>query len=126
MCTLGRGQDGLSGLRVLAAVAHATRACCGGSLRARLGLVCGAVWLAGTLWRMRRCRAQMFNSASAFNQNLAGWNVLRVTTLTSAFDSTTALANCYKKDMYTAWGTTLQAAYPVWSSLALCTPRCAR
>ncbi len=67
----------------------------------------------------------MFYFASAFNQNLAGWNVLLVTSLTSAFDST-ALADCYKHGMSTAWGTTLQAAYPTWSSLALCTPRCAR
>ena len=68
----------------------------------------------------------MFSSAKAFNQNLASWNVLRVTSLTSAFDSATALSDCYKKDMSTAWGTTLQKAYASWSSLALCTLRCAR
>jgi hypothetical protein len=68
----------------------------------------------------------MFQFASAFNQNLASWNVLSVTTLPSAFDNTTALTDCYKKGMITAWGTTLQAEYPTWSSLAQCTPRCAR
>jgi hypothetical protein len=72
---------------------------------------------------MRRCCSQMFQSASAFNQNLAGWNVLRVTSLTSAFDST-ALADCYKHGMSIAWGTTLQKEYPTWS--LLCTPRCPR
>jgi hypothetical protein len=69
--------------------------------------------------------SQMFTSAKAFNQSLASWNVLCVTSLTSAF-TTTALADCYKKDMSTAWGTTLQMAHPTWSLLALCTPRCAR
>jgi hypothetical protein len=66
----------------------------------------------------------MFYSASAFNQNIAAWNVLRVTTLTGAFEST-AHADCYKRGIYSSWGSTLQAAYPSWGSLSLCTARCA-
>jgi hypothetical protein len=66
---------------------------------------------------MLRCCSQMFNSASAFNQNVAVWNVVHVTSLNNAFDSTTALADCYKKGIHTGWGVTLQAAYPTWSSL---------
>ena len=67
----------------------------------------------------------MFYSAMAFNQNIAGWNVLRVTTLTGAFEST-AHADCYKRGSYGTWGATLQFAYPTWASLALCTARCDR
>ncbi len=74
----------------------------------------------GSLWFW----AQILYSASAFNQNLGGWNVLRVTTLIEAFNST-ALADCYKRGIYSAWGSMLQAAYPTWGSLALCTARCA-
>jgi hypothetical protein len=77
------------------------------------------------LCSLRVC-SQMFDSAAAFSQNIAGWNVLRVSNYAFAFDSTTALADCYKKGMSTGWGTTLQAAYPTWSSLSTCTPRCAR
>jgi hypothetical protein len=66
---------------------------------------------------MLRCGSQMFNSASAFNQNLATWNVVSVSNYANVFGSTTALADCYKKGMYTGWGATLQAAYPTWSSL---------
>jgi hypothetical protein len=121
-CALGPDLDGLSGLLLC---------CCGGSCRALLAAgsccalqaYCADVYLAGTRWCMRRGCSQMFKSAAWFNANLASWNVLRVATLTSAFDST-ALADCYKKDMYTAWGTTLQKAYPAWST-SLCTPRCA-
>ena len=64
----------------------------------------------------------MFYNASALNQNLAVWNVSRVTSVASAFDSTTALSDCNKRAMSSAWGSTLQAAYPTWSSL----PDCAR
>ena len=66
-------------------------------------MVCG-VWVC----------AQMFSSASAFNQNLAGWNILRVTSFASAFDSTTALSSCNKYKLYAAWGTTLRTAYPAY------------
>jgi hypothetical protein len=59
----------------------------------------------------------MFSSAMAFNQNLAAWNVLRVTALTSAFDSTTALSSCNKGEIYLAWGTTLRTAYPTFLSV---------
>jgi hypothetical protein len=54
---------------------------------------------------------ETFNSASAFDQNLASWNVLRVSNFATAFDAT-ALSNCNKMAMYTLWGATLQAAYP--------------
>jgi surface protein len=67
--------------------------------------------------------SSIFQSASAFNQNLAVWNVLRVTAFTSAFDSTTALSACNQRATSSAWGSTLQAAYPTWSSLPDCT-RC--
>ncbi len=79
------------------------------------GVLCG-VWLC----------TQMFSAASAFNQNIASWNVLRAATMGSAFDSTTALVDCYRSGMYTVWGATLQAAYPTWSSLPVCTSRCVR
>ncbi len=74
---------------------------------------------------MRRCRSQMFFTELAFNQNLASWNVKRVASISLTFDSTTALVDCFKKGMYTAWGATLQKAYPTWSSLSTCTTRCA-
>jgi surface protein len=57
----------------------------------------------------------MFNGASAFNQNLASWNVLRVTSFTSNFDSTTALSSCNKGAIYAAWGATFQAAWPTFT-----------
>ncbi len=57
----------------------------------------------------------MFSAASAFNQNLASWNVLRGTTLASAFDSASALSSCNKGSIYRLWGATLRAAYPAWS-----------
>ncbi len=61
--------------------------------------------------------AQAFQSASAFNANIGAWNVLRVTTYTNAFDST-GLADCIKRGVYDNWGSTLQTAYPTWSSLS--------
>ena len=66
----------------------------------------------------------MFSEAASFNQNLAAWNVLGVTNFASMFDGTTALADCYKRSVYNSWGPTLQAAYPTWGSLSMCTPRC--
>ena len=63
-----------------------------------------------------------FASAVSFNYNLAAWNVDRVVDLTGSFDSTTALEDCYRRGMYTAWGSTLQVAYPLWSSLCSPTP----
>ncbi len=66
---LGRGLDGLSGLRVLAAVAHAARSV------AECAASCGWPARFGAMWR---CRSQMFYSASVFNQNLAGWNTASV------------------------------------------------
>ena len=61
--------------------------------------------------------AQAFTSASAFNQNLAAWTVVRVTSLTSAFGST-ALSGCNQNKLYAAWGTTLRAAYPAYATAA--------
>jgi hypothetical protein len=58
---------------------------------------------------------QAFNSASAFNQNLASWNVLRVSNMGTSFDSTTALSTSSEGTMYLMWGATLQAAYPTWA-----------
>ncbi len=65
-----------------------------------------------------------FSSATRVNSNLAAWNVLRVANLVGSFDSTTALADFYKCGIYSAWGATVQAAYPTWGSL--CTARCVR
>jgi hypothetical protein len=56
---------------------------------------------------------QAFSGASLFNQNLAAWNVVRVTSLTGVFDST-ALSGCNQNKLYAAWGTTLRAAYPTY------------
>jgi surface protein len=60
--------------------------------------------------------ASGFWAASDFNHNLASWNVVRVSNFASAFDSTAALADCHKRSMHNLWGSTLQAAYPTWSS----------
>jgi hypothetical protein len=65
----------------------------------------------------------IFFGATSLNCNLAAWNVLRVTNATGSFGSTSAMVDCYKRSMYDAWGATLQAAYPTWSSLPDCT-RC--
>ena len=61
--------------------------------------------------------AQAFYYASAFNANLAAWNVVRVTWFTDAFDST-ALSGCNQNKLYAAWGTTLRAAYPAYATAA--------
>ena len=60
--------------------------------------------------------SQAFYEATAFNANIASWNVLSVTTYTGAFDSI-GLADCIKRGVYDNWGSTLQTAYPTWSSL---------
>jgi hypothetical protein len=57
--------------------------------------------------------SQAFQYASAFNQNLDAWNVVGVTSLVGAFDST-ALSGCNQNKLYAAWGTTLRAAYPTF------------
>ncbi len=67
--------------------------------------------------------SQVFSSSSAFNANIALWNVLRVTTYSSAFTGV-GLADCIKRGVYDNWGSTFQtaaaSAYPTWSSL--CAP----
>jgi surface protein len=61
--------------------------------------------------------SQAFEGAAAFNQNLAAWNVLCVTTYFSAFTGV-GLADCIKRGVYDNWGLTLQGTYPTWSSLS--------
>jgi hypothetical protein len=56
---------------------------------------------------------QAFGSASSFNQNLAAWNVVRVTSFSGMFAST-ALSGCNQNKLYAAWGTTLRAHYPTY------------
>ena len=70
--------------------------------------------------------SQAFNLATVFNANIGAWNVLRVTTYTSAFDGV-GLADCIKRDVYDNWGSTFRTAAASagassWSSLPVCTP----
>ncbi len=62
---------------------------------------------------------QAFSQATAFNANIASWNVLRVTTFSSAFEGV-GLTECIKRGVYANWGSTLQKAYPTWTSLSMC------
>jgi hypothetical protein len=83
----------------------------------------------GSTFRRRGPRvvgSQAFYSASAFNQNLARWNVLRVSDMGLGFDSATALSSCTKGAIYRLWGATLRAAYPGFSSMcgASCSLTC--
>jgi hypothetical protein len=71
-----------------------------------------------TLYR-RAVGTQAFSQATAFNANIASWNVLRVTTFSSAFDGV-GLADCIKRGVYANWGSTLRLAYPTWTSLSVC------
>jgi hypothetical protein len=64
-----------------------------------------------------RLGSQVFSGAYAFNQNLAAWNVVRVTSLEYAF-SHTALAGCNQYKLYVAWGATLRAAFPTFATAA--------
>jgi hypothetical protein len=68
---------------------------------------------------------QALQDASSFNQNLAAWNVVRVTSLSNMFEST-ALSSCNKGAIYRLWGATLRAAYPGFSSMcgASCSLTC--
>ncbi len=63
--------------------------------------------------------AQAFAFATAFNANIASWNVLSVTNYNSAF-GIAGLVDCIKRGVYDNWGSTLQRAYPTWSSLSVC------
>jgi hypothetical protein len=58
---------------------------------------------------------QALSGASLFNQNLAAWNVVRVTSLHGVFFST-GLSGCNQNELYAAWGTTLRAAYPTFAA----------
>ena len=55
---------------------------------------------------------QVFNSATAFNQDLSAWNVARVSSFYIMFDSATAFSGCNQRRVYDAWGATFKAAYP--------------
>ena len=68
---------------------------------------------------------QAFYKASAFNQNIGSWNTFSLQTLGGAFTDV-GLADCIKRSVYDNWGSTLRAAYPLWSSLCSPspTPRC--
>ena len=66
----------------------------------------GRVWLG----------SQAFNGASAFNQDLSAWNVDRVSTFASMFDSATAFSSSNKGLVYCAWGAAFRASYPGFSS----------
>jgi hypothetical protein len=70
---------------------------------------------------------RMFLSAAGFGRDISRWNVLRVSSFSAAFDSV-GLSNCAKMLIYSDWGTTLQSAYPAWSSISIgdCTRRCAK
>ncbi len=67
--------------------------------------------------------SQAFSSASAFNANIALWNVRGVTSYSSAFTGV-GLVDCIKRGVYDNWGSTFQtaaaSAYPTWSSLPVC------
>jgi hypothetical protein len=60
--------------------------------------------------------SQAFQSASAFNQNLASWNVLRVNSAgwASTWTSATALSGCTASAIYTAWGSAFQSVWPTF------------
>ncbi len=75
--------------------------------------------LRNTLYR-RAVGTQAFFQATAFNANIASWNVLRVSNFYQAFDGL-GLAVCIKRTVYDNWGSTLQSAYPAWNSLSCIT-----
>jgi hypothetical protein len=75
--------------------------------------------LRNTLYR-RAVGTQTFFEATAFNVNIASWNVLRVITFSSAFEGV-LLADCIKRPVYDNWGSTLQKEYPTWNSLSCIT-----
>ena len=70
---------------------------------------------------------RIFLSAAGFDRDVSRWNVGRVSSFSAAFDSV-GLSNCAKTFIYSAWGITLQSAYPAWSSISIvnCTRRCAK
>jgi hypothetical protein len=56
----------------------------------------------------------MFDSATAFNQDLSAWNVARVSCFNIMFDSATAFSGCNQRRVYDAWGATFRGAYPTF------------
>jgi hypothetical protein len=56
--------------------------------------------------------SQLFNYATAFNQDLSMWNVARVSNFLGMFDFATALSSSNQKLVYDAWGAAFQALYP--------------
>jgi surface protein len=82
-CALGRGLYGLSGLRLLLRWLMPRAS----------GVLCRRVvgWPA-RFGALQRCRLQMFASASAFNQNLAGWNTASVSNMSDVRSAPMAFA----------------------------------
>jgi surface protein len=69
--------------------------------------------------------SQAFYQASAFDQNLAAWNMVRVANLYNSFTEA-ALSSCNQGAIYRLWGATLRAVYSTWSSMcgASCSLTC--
>jgi hypothetical protein len=61
--------------------------------------------------------SQAFYYATAFNQDISSWNVIRVNAAgwASTWTSATALSGCTALAIYTAWGSTFQGVWPTFS-----------
>jgi hypothetical protein len=73
--------------------------------------------------------SQAFSGAAAFNQNIAAWNVLRVSNFVSIFVSTTALSSSgcsgNQKAIFDSWGSTFQLQQSTVGWSTLCTTQTA-
>jgi hypothetical protein len=56
--------------------------------------------------------SQMFESATAFNQDVSAWNVARISCFLSIFNGATGFLGCNQRRVYDAWGSTFQGLYP--------------
>jgi surface protein len=56
----------------------------------------------------------MLDGAAGFSQNLGSWNVATVANLATALDFASGLSFGSKRAMYMGWGSTLQTWYPSW------------
>ena len=56
----------------------------------------------------------MLHGAAGFNQNLGSWNVASVSNLAAALDFASGLSFGNKRAMYMGWGSTLRTWYPTW------------